>query len=154
MFRIMRREKYQISDEEVVLLLEKCEYGVLSTIAENGFPYGVPLSYAYKDGVIYFHCAQEGMKLDNIALNNKVSFCVVGEVENVPEKFTTKYESVIVFGSAKEVFHEEKVEGLMSLINKYSKDYANQGKKYINNNKEETAVYKIEIEYVTGKARR
>ncbi len=50
--------------------------------------------------VIYFHCAPEGHKLENLSGNNKVSFCVVGKTQVLPDKFATNYESVIVFGTA------------------------------------------------------
>ena len=42
-------------------------------------PYAVPLSYVFHDQCIYFHCATEGHKLDNIRANPAVSFCVVGQ---------------------------------------------------------------------------
>ena len=100
MFTAMRRIDRQVSTEETIRILEKCEYGVLSTVNQEGYSYGVPLSYIYKDGSIYFHSANDGYKLKNIAGNGKVSFCVVGQKQSMPEKFTTSYESVIVFWSS------------------------------------------------------
>ena len=35
---------------------------------EDGYAYGVPLNYVYVDNSIYFHCAKEGHKLDNIKI--------------------------------------------------------------------------------------
>jgi len=151
MFRKMRREKKQMPTEEAILLLENCDYGVLSTISDDDFPYGVPLNYACKNGCIYFHSALNGLKIDNIARNNKVSFCVVGNSEIIPQKFDTKYKSVIVFGNVVEVFGEEKVDGLMALIHKYSKDFIESGREYVNKAKDTTRLYKINIEHLTGK---
>ena len=39
-------------------------------------PYGVPLSYAYSNGKILFHCSPVGMKLDCIRENPRVCFAV------------------------------------------------------------------------------
>ena len=44
----LRRKDRGISHQEAVELLDKVEYGVLSTVDKNGQPYGVPLSYVYK----------------------------------------------------------------------------------------------------------
>ena len=82
---------------------------MLSTTGENGYAYGVPLSYAYDDGCLYFHCAQVGQKVDNITANPLVSFCVVGKTKVLPASFSTGYESVVLFGRmATELSDEEK----------------------------------------------
>ena len=154
MCKEMRRSDRLISTEEAKVILEKCDYGVLSTIGENGYPYGLPINYVYKDNVLYFHCATEGTKLENLKNNNKVSFCVVGDTCVLPDKFSTNYESVIVFGKANEVLGEEKNMILLELINKYSPDYIENGKKYISASIIKTNVIKIDIEHISGKARR
>lgn len=153
MFKTMRRQDRQVSAEEAAAILEKCEYGVLSTVNQNGYAYGVPLSYVCKDGNIYFHCANVGAKLDNIETNNKVSFCVVGNKKTIPEKFTTHYESVIAFGQATIILGQEKNEALMALIEKYAPDHTEKGKEYIQKSNENTTVVKIVIEHITGKVR-
>ncbi len=151
MFREMRRKDRKTDNEEALRILESGEYGILSTSGSNGYAYGVPLSYACSNGCIYFHCAVEGHKLDNIAHNNRVSFCVVGATEVLPENFSTKYESVIVFGKASVVDGEEKREALMTILNKYSPQFLEKGIKYINADAVKTKVVKIEIEHITGK---
>ncbi|MDZ5016887.1 pyridoxamine 5'-phosphate oxidase, partial [Clostridium perfringens] len=94
MFKEIRRKDREIEGSQVIEVLKKCEYGILSTVDENGYPYGVPLSYVYANDSIYFHSAVEGHKLENIKKNDKVSFCVVGQTDVLPDKFSTKYESV------------------------------------------------------------
>ncbi len=103
MFKKMRRSDRALAEVEINEVLEKGEYGFLSTISDHGYPYVVPLSYVYDNNSIYFHCATEGEKLDNIKQNNKVSFCVVTDTEVLPDKFSTKYKSVIAFGKASEL---------------------------------------------------
>lgn len=75
----VRRKDREISSREAVALLDCAEYGILSTADRDGQPYGVPMSYAYQNGCIFFHCALAGHKLDNLAANPNVSFCVVGK---------------------------------------------------------------------------
>lgn len=45
MFEEMRLKAQQLSDEETIALLDAGEYGVLSTIGANGYPYGVPIIF-------------------------------------------------------------------------------------------------------------
>jgi nitroimidazol reductase NimA-like FMN-containing flavoprotein (pyridoxamine 5'-phosphate oxidase superfamily) len=153
MFTEMRRKDREIFGEEIEKILFNGKYGTLSTIGDNGYPYVVPLSYVYYNKSIYFHCAKDGYKLQNIVQNDKVSFCVVTDIEVIPEKFSTKYNSVIAFGTASEVTGESKDIILLHLIDKYSHDYIDKGKTYIENTKDDTTIIKIDIQHITGKAR-
>jgi nitroimidazol reductase NimA-like FMN-containing flavoprotein (pyridoxamine 5'-phosphate oxidase superfamily) len=150
----MRRKDRALPDSEAKELLAKGEYGVLSTVSPDGQPYGVPLNYSYAGDVIYFHCALEGHKLANMQASKKVSFFVVGETEVLSDKFSTKYESVIVFGEACEVVGDEKQKGLIELVKKYSPDFMKKGLEYIEKAGDKTRVYKITVASLTGKARR
>ncbi len=154
MFREMRRKDRELKKDEAIEILKRNDYGVLSTIGENGYPYGVPVNFVFLNNSIYFHCATEGHKLDNILYNGKVSFCVVGETAILPEKFSTNFESAIVFGRAEEVFDDEKGTALIEILNKYSSDYIEEGKEYIKKASKFTKVIKINIEHISGKARR
>jgi len=150
----MRRKDRTITESEARSLLKKAEYGVLSTVARDGSPYGVPLNFCVIDDCIYFHCAVEGQKIDNIEHNKFVSFCVVGNIKILPDKFSTKYESVIVFGEAEEIFNSEKQIALEGLLRKYSPEFFDKGIKYIEDLRDKTRVFKISINKLTGKARR
>jgi nitroimidazol reductase NimA-like FMN-containing flavoprotein (pyridoxamine 5'-phosphate oxidase superfamily) len=150
----MRREDRRITNTETSSILEKGEYGILSTASSNNEPYGVPLNYCLIDECIYFHCAPEGTKINNIISNPEVSFCVVGKTEVLPDQFGTKYESCIVQGLASESFGEEKQLALEGLIHKYSENFVSEGLKYIEKLKDKTRVFKISIESLSGKARK
>jgi nitroimidazol reductase NimA-like FMN-containing flavoprotein (pyridoxamine 5'-phosphate oxidase superfamily) len=151
--RELRKKDRAITEEEAIDLLNKAEYGVLSTVTENGDPYGVPLNFCVINHDIYFHCAVEGQKTDNIKQEKSVSFCTVGNTEVLPDKFATKYESVIVSGEVEEVFDMNKQCALEGLLRKYSPDFFAQGMKYIEGVNEKTRVFKITINNLTGKAR-
>ncbi len=150
----LRRKDRAITEEEAIALLNKAEYGVLSTVTENGKPYGVPLNFCIIDHCIYFHCAIEGQKIDNIKQNKSVSFCTVGNTEILPDKFGTKYESVILSGEVEEVFDINKQIALEGLLQKYSSEFFDKGIKYIEGLREKTRVFKITINKLTGKARK
>lgn len=150
----MRRKDRLITNTEAFSILEEGEYGILSTASSNNEPYGVPVNYCVIDKCIYFHCAPEGQKVNNISDNPKVSFCVVGKSEILPDKFGTKYESCIVQGLASESFREEKQLALEGFIHKYSKDFISEGLEYIEKLKNKARVFKISIESISGKARK
>ena len=152
--RNVRRKDREIIAQEAVDVLNAAEFGVLSTVDPEGQPYGVPLSFVYNNDAIYFHCALNGHKLDNIALNSKVSFCAVGGTHVLPDKFATEYESAIVFGIAGEAHGTERYEALVCLLQKYCSDYLQEGLQYIELKDSSTKVLKIEINYISGKARR
>ncbi len=156
MFRQMRRKDKLMPLEESVKILKEGEYGILATVGEDGYPYAVPLNYVYRDNHIYFHCAVEGHKLDNIRFNPKVSFCVVGEAKVDPEELTTDYKSVIVFGKACEVEGEEKKQALYSLAGKYSDNTRVKGGSfdyYVNKYWDRTRIVRIYIENISGKGK-
>lgn len=150
----VRRKDREISAEEAWSILRNAEYGFISTVSPEGVPYGVPLSFCVMNGNVYFHCAMEGRKTDNLEKNSAVSFCTVGETTVLPGKFSTKYESAIVAGRAEEVFDEEKQSALEGLVRKYSADFIESGAKYIDALTHKTRVFKIVVGEVSGKARK
>ena len=150
----VRRSDRRLGEAEARAILERGAYGVLSTVAPDGAPYGVPLSYCVAGGAIYLHGALEGRKLDHLAREPRVSFCVVGATEVLPEEFGTLYESCIVEGVASEAFFEEKQAALEGLLAKYSPDHVDEGLRYIDALRDETRVFRIDVESLSGKARR
>ena len=150
--RGIRRKDKEIGTDEAINLLTKCEYGVLSTVGSDGQPYGVPLNYAYKDNCIYFHCALIGHKLDNIDNNPNVSFCAVGDTKVLPSEFGTEYVSAVAFGVASEVQGNERDNALVWILEKYSSEFIEEGKKYIEQKAKATKVMKIEIRHISGKS--
>ena len=151
--REMRRKDRQLSPKEAEEVLSAGKYGILSIICEDGCPYGLPLSYAYDDGKLYFHhTAEPGLLNDSVSGEVRACFTVVGSTELLPEKFSTKYESVIAFGKLKK--SEDKLGALMRLVRKFSPDFEEKGRRYAASSLDEVTVYEFEIEQMTGKARR
>ena len=149
-----RRTDRQIPEAEALAILRAGEYGVLSTVSAQGRPYGVPVNFCVLDDDIYFHCALEGAKLDNIEHSPEVSFCVVGATEVLPSNFGTKYESCVIEGRASEVFDEQKQRALEDFVDKYSQGFEAEGLRYIDGLRDQTRVFRIAVLSVSGKARR
>lgn len=153
MFKEVRRQDRVADKAEAEEVLLKGDYGVLSM--NDDYAYGIPMSYVYTDGAIYFHCAPEGKKLELMRCNNKVSFCVVGEATTLVEQFSVRYKSAVVFGRAVEVAdNDEKLKALVALIEKYTPSNMENGKKYAHNAFAKTAVFRLDIDHMTAKARR
>lgn len=97
-FREMRRSRQLLDKAMCDEILERNTSGVLALLGDGGYPYAVPMSYTWTNGKLYFHCAKTGHKIDAVRFCDKASFCVIDSDEVVPEKYTTHYRSVIVFG--------------------------------------------------------
>ena len=152
MFREMRRKKQVLTREEAASVLKHGTSGVLAVSGDDGYPYTVPLSYVYTNDKIFFHCAKTGHKLDGIARNEKVSFCVIDRDEVVPECYTTHYRSVIVFGKARVLEDEtEKREALEKLAERYSPSQVKGRAQEINDQIDHLCMVEILVEHMTGK---
>lgn len=147
----MRRKDREADENTAKDILLNGEYGVLSTVGDDGFPYGVPLNYAFDGEKIYFHCAKDaGHKEVNLAFSNKVSFCVVSQSEIVSSEFTSKFSSVIVFGTAEKT-EEKKRYALELLVEKYSPQYSEKGKAEIEKFASHTDIFEISILKMSAK---
>lgn len=153
MFRKMRRNKQELSKEECTAILNSCTSGVLAVDGDDCYPYAVPLSYVYHNGKIIFHCAKEGHKLDAVRKNEKASFCVIFSDNVLPEKFTTCYKSVIVFGKIRILDNDkEKYDAIYALTEKYSKQLSEDIKKAgIDGAWNALCMLELSIEHMTGK---
>ena len=153
MFREMRRKKQLLSESETIEILQSCTSGVLAVTGDNDYPYAVPLSFAYKDGKLFFHFAKAGHKIDGIKKNNKVSFCVIKTDDVIQKTFTTHFRSAIVFGRARILTEDsEKKYALECLVEKYSPDYITEGQSEIERDWNRVCVAEVKIEHMTGKA--
>lgn len=149
--RKMRRSEKSMEKEEYLKILLNGEYGILCTVDNELQPYGIPVNYVYLNDKLYIHCAKEGYKLENIINNSKVCFTVVGETKVLPSKFSSNFESIVVFGKAEIASDDEKERALLNLIKKYSSEFYEEGVEYIKRAKHKTAVICIEIEGISGK---
>jgi uncharacterized protein len=121
-----------LDEPKAIELLKEVEYGLLSLVDKEKKAYGLPVNYVWNGKEsIYLHCAPEGLKLDCIRHNNKVSFCIVGKTNALSEKFPTEYESIVIeFIAHINPGTEEKMNALLLLVDKYSTELKDKGIKY------------------------
>ncbi len=155
LFHPMRRRDRELTGPEAWEILRRAEWGVLSTLGEDGWPYGVPVNHVVVEGHIYIHCAQAGHKLENLASESKVSYCAVASSEIQPAELSTNFESTVVFGRAELVTEDaEKRQALEALLVRFAPQHPAEGAEAMHKEFGRTAVLRIAPEHVTGKARR
>ena len=153
MFRAMRRKKQLLPETETIAMLQSCTSGVLAVHGDDGYPYAVPLSFAYEDGKLFFHCAKAGHKIDALERSDKASFCVIAADDVVQSTFTTHFRSAIAIGRARVVTDGgEKRHALDCLVKKYSPDYLEAADAEIDGDWKRVCVIELAIGHMTGKA--
>lgn len=150
-FRPLRRFKQAASEEECLSLLQSAPRGILSVTGENGYPYGVPMNFVYREGKIYFHCAREGHKLDAIGANDKVSFTVLSEPVRNEGEWWYCLTSVIIFGRIAVLSDPARVDvGLRAMAAKYFPDDYDL-ETDLKRNASHAFILELTIDHMTGK---
>lgn len=150
----MRRKDRERDASFALKVTDECEYAVLSMVDPDGKPYCVPLSIAREEKYIYFHCAFEGFKIDCLKNNPTVCISCVGNTKLIPEEFTTEYQSAIIRGTASEVTEtEEKIRALRLICLRHASSNMAGFDKAIEQSLARTAIWKVEISDITGKAK-
>lgn len=153
--RKMRRFKQALTPSECAAVLERNTAGVLAVLGGEGYPYAVPMSYVYSDGKVYFHWATAGHKLDAVRAEPRVSFCVVDQDQIVPEKYTTYFRSVIVFGTVRVVDDpDEKRRSIEALGRKYRPGFEADLAAEIDGSWDRFLMVALAPEHITGKQAR
>ena len=158
MFRAMRRSRQAMPQEECAAVLERGSHGVLALAGDGDYPYAVPISYVYTNRKLYFHCAKEGHKTDLLRHDSRVCITFVGADEPAfvaPAMYTTYFQSAVVIGRASEVTDpEEKAQSLRALCRKLTPHDLGEGlEKAIEKSLSVTAVWRVSMDQVTGKAK-
>ena len=150
----MRRKDREKDAEFALEVLTDCEYATLATVNADGTPYCIPISPVVIGDAVYIHSAMEGKKLDNIAINQTVCISCVRHTKLIPEKFTTEFESAVATGKCEIIKdNAEKISALRVICEKYAQTNMGEFDNAINRSLDRTAVCKIHIEQITGKAK-
>ena len=153
----MRKPHKRITDPAVIFAtMDSCQVGRLGTISSDGWPTIKPLNFARDGWALYFHCAQEGEKLDDIRRDNRVCFEVdlpVAYVKGEPDRPCRAeylYRSVIIRGRAAKVDERgEKIRALDCLMQKFQPGVTFSG--YSDEKLEITGIVRIDIDDISGK---
>ena len=114
MFRGMRRAKQALGGEACWRVLAEAKRGVLSVNGDGGYPYCLPVNFIADDteGVLYFHGAKEGHKIDAIRRDARVCFTAWRETRCDEDGWSWYVESVIAFGRAELVTDSERTRAI------------------------------------------
>ncbi len=88
----------------------------------NNMPYTLPITYAYSNGKILFHCSPAGKKLDILRSNHQVCFTVgrqFGEFVRHPQGALchAHSDSVVCYGIARIVEEPEEKGAVLNIFN-------------------------------------
>ena len=153
MFRPMRRSRQALGIDACKEVLSRGTSGVLALLGDGGWPYAVPMSYAFDGEKLYFHCAREGHKLDAIRREARASFCVVDRDEVVPEEYTTYFRSVIAFGRVRVLENEAQMRAAIELLARryFPQDSAENRHRAIEREWAGLCMLEMDIEHLSGK---
>jgi hypothetical protein len=152
----MRRKEREITNiediESIISLADVCRVA----FADGNDPYIVTLNFGYSGGNekrIYFHCANEGKKLEMIRKNNYVCFEMdidhnLHTGKNACD-FGMSYRSVVGWGSISVLTdYNEKKSGLDLIMSHYSGE---KSFSYDQNTLDRTLLLRLDILKITGK---
>ena len=153
MFRPMRRSAQALNGGACVEILERGTSGVLAGAGDGGWPYAVPLSYAFDGEKLYFHCAREGHKLDAIRREARASFCVVDRDDVKPAEYTSYFRSVIIFGRVRVLEDEAQKRAAIELLARryFPEDSAEGRRRAIEREWAGLCMLEMDIEHMSGK---
>ena len=158
--REMRKANRRRDAEWALEVFDKAPYVTVSMIRPDGTPYGLPLSLVRGDGrTFYFHCADEGEKIDCLKHNPVVSLSAVSKCtpkfEEERNNFTEYFHSAIAIGRAEFVTDDaEKIEALRLLCQRFLPKYMEHFDEAIERSLGRTTIVKIVLtEPAVGKCK-
>ena len=155
----MRRKDRQINEiediEQIISGSDVCRVA----FADNNIPYIVTMNFGYRGGVqpcFYFHCANEGRKIEMLGKNGYVCFSLdkgheLYSGENGCD-WGMKFSSVVGYGNISVINdRDEKISGLNCIMSHYSdkKNFSYDERVLIN-----TSVLRLDVEEMTGKRKK
>jgi uncharacterized protein len=152
----MRRNDREVTGRsEVDEIIRKADVCRIAFAYDN-MPYLVTMNFGYSSGPVqkfYFHCANEGKKLDMIRKNNYVCFELDADHQLITGSkscdWGMKFSSIIGYGNISIITEkEEKIHGLNHIMEHYG---ASGEFSYNESILERTTVLRLDVEQMTGK---
>jgi hypothetical protein len=156
----MRRKDRELTDPaDLLSVLEKADVCHLA-LSDNNVPYLVTMNFGLKHDlnlVLYFHCAQEGKKIDILKRNNRV--CFGADIDHelfLSETGTScgcsmRFKSVVGMGRVSFVTQRaEKDEALKAIMRHYTQMTAPV---FDEEKIERTTILRLDVEQIAGKRR-
>ena len=152
---LRRKHRAMKTPEEMELLLKRMPVGRLAVMTEDG-PYIVAVNYLFFEGSIYFHSASSGRKVEALQDDSRVCFLVDKVGPQVLWEqgcgISQIYRSVVCFGKAEFVKNLIEKRGILEKIVQKYVPSSHPLPPMKDQNIEKTAVVRIVIESMSGKA--
>jgi len=153
----MQKKEREIIDKRIIM--EILKNGKFSTISmcRNDEPYIVTLSYGFDEtfNCLYFHSAQNGLKLEYLKENKKICGTILEDLGYVKSACSHKYSSIVFGGDMTIVKDLDEKKHAFDIMLKHLEDNPSKLKKrFFKNDKSynNTCLLKLEIISITGKA--
>ena len=134
--------------EGIIRSAKVCRIGLV----DDGEPYVVPVCFGYVDGVLYFHSATRGRKVEALRKNDAVCCEFDVDVEIVRNgdacNWSVRYRSAIGFGKAAIVEEPGEKRRALDVIVAH---YGGKPQEYPEDTLQRTTVIKVQIDRMTGK---
>jgi hypothetical protein len=129
--------------------------GYLGMSVDNK-PYVIPITYAYIEGRIIFHCAVKGRKLESIRENAKVCFTVsryFGEMVSHPQgaECHINSDSVVCYGRARII---DDIEERCEVLNAFNQRLQPNAREITLEEVKHCHAVTIEVDEMTGRTER
>ncbi len=152
----MRRTDRERDRAFAYAVIDRCAYGVVAFDAGEEGPYCVPLSLVRIGDELFFHCAQEGRKLELLRARPRVCVSFVADAEpyyaEARGSYSTSFQSAVISGPAFEVTSPaQKTAVLRALCEKLTPDAMEGFERAVARSLEHTGVWGIRMEEATGK---
>lgn len=147
----MRKAKRERDAAWALEVMDKAPYVTVSMVRPDGSAYGLPLSLVRKDErTFYFHCADEGEKMDCLRHDARVSLSAVSKCtpkyEEEKNNFTEYFHSAVAVGVAERVTDRaEKIEALRLLCERFLPAYMEHFAEAVERSLDRTAVVRITL---------
>jgi uncharacterized protein len=152
----MRRKDKQIEDRaELEGILKRGKFATLA-LCRDGEPYAVTLNFGFDAdrNALWFHCAQEGLKIDLLRANPRVCGTVIEDRGYKTGKCSHAFRTVVFRGPMRIVGDpEEKKQGFRVLVGHLEEDPEPILEKILRDEKAlaEVCVLRLDLEEITGK---
>jgi nitroimidazol reductase NimA-like FMN-containing flavoprotein (pyridoxamine 5'-phosphate oxidase superfamily) len=113
-----RSDREILSSKEINSIITNGKFSTIS-MCRNNEPYLVTLSYGFDNdnNALYFHCANQGLKIDFIIKNPSVCATVIEDGGYIAGECAHAYKSVVIWGEMHVVQSlEEKKHGMLTLL--------------------------------------
>ncbi|MGN1030277.1 MAG: pyridoxamine 5'-phosphate oxidase family protein [Butyricicoccaceae bacterium] len=151
----MRRKDREQDEAFAREVMARAPYHTLALTAEDGTPYCIPISAVLEEDHLYFHCAQEGKKLDCIAKQPRVCVSAVSLAQPFPEEYTMYFASAVAFGTARVITEdEERIHALRLICERYAADNMEAFDGAIARSLHRTGIVRVDVDEITAKQKK